>query len=98
MLPARMRARPLLIEAKPSTSTPLPNWALARTADGNDQAGSDPARQQLIGCQRPHAGSPKLIKQRLGLFQIGRVKAFGEPAVDWREKVAGFDAAALVAA
>src|ERR1700720_253837 len=37
------------------------------------------------------------IQQRLRLSQIGRVEAFGEPAVDWREKVAGFGVTALVA-
>src|SRR5215469_17750578 len=37
------------------------------------------------------------IEQRLRLSQIGRVEAFREPAVDWREKVAGFGVTALVA-
>jgi len=46
----------------------------------------------------PVAGSRQFAEQRLGLFQIGRVEAFGEPAIDWREKVAGFGAATLVAA
>jgi hypothetical protein len=31
-------------------------------------------------------------------LRIGRVEAFGEPAIDRREKVAGFGVAALVAA
>ena len=43
-------------------------------------------------------GSRQFVEQRLRLFQIGRVEAFGEPAVDRREKVAGFGVAALVAA
>jgi hypothetical protein len=38
------------------------------------------------------------LEQRLGLFQIGSVETLGEPAVDRREKVAGFSLAALVAA
>jgi len=42
--------------------------------------------------------SPQLLQQRLCLLQIGRVKAFGEPAVDRGEEVAGFGAAVLVAA
>src|SRR5437764_3463100 len=44
------------------------------------------------------AGSRQFVEQRLRLFEIGRVEAFGEPAVDRREKVAGFGVAALVAA
>jgi hypothetical protein len=32
----------------------------------------------------------QLIEQRLGLFQIERVEAFGEPAVDRSLKVSGF--------
>jgi len=43
-------------------------------------------------------GSPQLVKQRLCLFQVGRVKAFGEPAIDWRKKVARFGSTTLVAA
>jgi hypothetical protein len=35
-------------------------------------------------------------QQGLRLFQIGRAEAFGEPAVDWGEQVAGFGAAALI--
>jgi hypothetical protein len=30
----------------------------------------------------------QLVQQRLGLLQIERVEAFGEPAVDRREKIA----------
>ena len=46
----------------------------------------------------PGAASPQLVQQCLRLFQIGRIEAFGEPAVDRCEKVAGFGSAALVAA
>jgi hypothetical protein len=42
--------------------------------------------------------SCQFVEQRLCLSQIGRGEAFGEPAVDRREQVAGFGAAALVAA
>jgi hypothetical protein len=45
----------------------------------------------------PVAGSRQFVEQRLCLFEIGRVEAFGEPAVDRREEVSGFGAAALVA-
>lgn len=43
-------------------------------------------------------GSHQLVEQRLGRFEIGRAEAFGEPAVDWREKAAGFGLVILVAA
>jgi len=39
----------------------------------------------------------RLIEQRLGLFQIERVEAFGEPVVDRSEKLAGFVPPALLA-
>jgi hypothetical protein len=42
--------------------------------------------------------STKLIEQRLRLFEIRRGEAFGEPAIDRREEVAGFGATVLVAA
>src|SRR5262249_4247170 len=48
--------------------------------------------------QRESAVSREPVEQRLCLFQVGGVEAFGEPAVDRREKIAGFGAAALVAA
>src|SRR5215472_8176141 len=44
------------------------------------------------------ARSGKFVEQRLCLFEIGRAKAFGEPAIYRREEVARFGAAALVAA
>jgi hypothetical protein len=44
------------------------------------------------------SSSRQFVEQRLCLFKIGRVEAFGEPAVDRREEAAGFGAAALVAA
>src|SRR5438132_986995 len=46
----------------------------------------------------PPSSSAKLVQQRLCLFQIGGVEAFGEPAVDRREEVAGFVAPILIAA
>ena len=42
--------------------------------------------------------SAQLAEQFLRLFQIGGIEALGIPAVDRREKIAGFSAAALVAA
>src|SRR5438270_112104 len=42
--------------------------------------------------------SRQLVEQRPCFFQVLCVEAFGEPAVDRREKVAGFGGAALVAA
>ena len=40
--------------------------------------------------------SGQLVKQRLRLFQIERVKPFGEPAVDRSEKLAGLIPLALM--
>jgi hypothetical protein len=36
---------------------------------------------------------PQLFEQHLGLFQIGQVKAFGEPGIDFGEYRARFVAA-----
>jgi tetratricopeptide (TPR) repeat protein len=41
--------------------------------------------------------SSKLVKQRLGLFQIERVEALGEPAVDRSEQIVGLIPLALMA-
>jgi len=53
-------------------------------------------RTELL--RRLISSSRQFVEQRLCLSKIGRVEAFGEPAVDRREKVAGFGVAALVAA
>jgi hypothetical protein len=37
------------------------------------------------------------VQQRLRLLQVERVEAFGEPAVDRREKIAGLVLLALIA-
>jgi hypothetical protein len=42
--------------------------------------------------------SRQFFGQRLGLFQIGGVEPLGEPAVDRRERLAGFDAPTSIAA
>jgi hypothetical protein len=43
-------------------------------------------------------GSRQLVEQRLRLFEVGGVEAFGEPAVDGCQKVAGLGETALLAA
>ena len=43
-------------------------------------------------------GSRQLVEQRLCFFKIWCVEAFGKPAVDRGEEIAGFGAATLVAA
>ena len=53
------------------------------------------ARTMLIQHSHPLV---EFVEQRLCVFEIRRVEAFGEPSVDRREKVAGFGGAALVAA
>ena len=45
----------------------------------------------------PVAGSRECVEQRLCVFEIGRVEAFGEPAVKGREQVTRFDASPLFA-
>jgi hypothetical protein len=42
--------------------------------------------------------SRQLVEQRLCLFQIGGIKALGEPAVNRREQIAGFGPPPLIAA
>src|SRR6516164_1871061 len=44
------------------------------------------------------AGLAELVEQRFCLFQVGGVEAFGKPAIDRCDEVAGFDGALLVAA
>jgi len=41
--------------------------------------------------------SSQFIEQRLRLFQIGGIEAFGEPAIDLGEEIAGLVAAATIA-
>jgi hypothetical protein len=43
------------------------------------------------------ASRRQLVEQLLGLFQIERVEAFGEPAIDRSEKIAGLIPLALIA-
>ena len=59
--------------------------AMGRQPNSCAAANSGPFRNCLSGVQ--------LIEQRLGLLQIERVEAFGEPAVDRREQIAGLAAA-----
>jgi hypothetical protein len=51
------------------------------------------------GCRRDeHPGSSRqLLQQRLRLFQIERIEALGEPAVDRSEQLAGLIPLALIA-
>ena len=44
-----------------------------------------------------HQNSLSVAEQRLGLLQVERVEAFGEPAVDRREKIAGLLPLPLIA-
>ena len=46
---------------------------------------------------KDETGSRQLVEQRLGVLQDRRVEAFGEPAVDWCEKITGFGSLTLVA-
>src|SRR5262249_23267143 len=46
---------------------------------------------------KDETGSGQVIEERLGLLQVKRVEAFGEPAIDGREQVASLGALALIA-
>jgi hypothetical protein len=54
----------------------------------------------MRGCERPGCrrnersamSNGQLVEQRLGLFEIERVEAFGEPAVDRSEQITGLGA------
>ena len=56
------------------------------------------------GCSLPRAdrgsflalADRQLLEQRLGVFQIRRLEALGEPAIDGREQVVGLPALALL--
>ena len=54
-------------------------------------------RCNKIGAVSDYESGVQLIEQRLGLLQIERVEAFGEPAVDRSEKIAGLIPLALIA-
>ena len=45
-------------------------------------------------CRRVLA--PECLQQRLGLLEVGRVKALGEPAIDRRQQLVGFGPLALL--
>ena len=51
----------------------------------------------FIHNQRASKRLRQLVEQRLGVFQIGGVEAFGEPAVDRREQLACLATPALLA-
>ena len=55
---------------------------------------------ELVLTKRPFRNSlsgVQLVEQRLRLLQIERVEAFGEPAIDRGEKIAGLIPLALIA-
>jgi len=49
-----------------------------------------------LGARPALRRSGQLVQKRSGLPEIDRVKAFGEPAVDLRQELAGFGALALL--
>ena len=53
------------------------------------------AKSRVTPRSKDKTWSRQLIEQRLCLLQVQRVEAFGEPAVDRGEEVAGFGAATL---
>jgi hypothetical protein len=75
-----------------ATSALPPIATIKRTCRqvGSVPIGDIRARQRLLSCVL-------LVEQGLGLFQVERLEAFGEPAVDWREEIAGLPRLALIA-
>jgi hypothetical protein len=62
--------------------------------------GAGVEKSVVAGSKRPfrnRLSSVQLIEQRLGLLQVKRVEAFGEPTIDRREKITGFAAPVLLA-
>src|SRR5215471_3790535 len=47
-------------------------------------------------CVMTPALSAQLVQERHGFLEVRRVKPLGEPAVEWREQLAGFDPFALL--
>jgi hypothetical protein len=72
---------------------PLPTF-MATPADGRADHGTVIHASLLVMLTTV---SRQFAEQRLCVLQIGGVEAFGEPAVDRREKVAGFGPSALLA-
>src|SRR6478752_2043372 len=86
----------LLAAAKPPRRTPMLNllkgrsvW-MSRGAVSASRASRDIDRQIVLSCR-------KLVEQRLGLLQIKRIEAFGEPVVDRGEQIASLFPLVLVA-
>src|SRR5712692_9274142 len=79
---------------RPVTATALPVY-LQQTemlTDGQHRRSvPHPDLYRQLGCEGQKRGRLRIerLEQRLGLFEIGRVEAFGEPAVDRPEMVAG---------
>jgi DNA replication protein DnaC len=71
----------------PQTS---PDNSRARDGDGH-LVGKTRSRV----AERATSASPERVEQRLRFPQVRRIKTFGEPAVDGREKFSGFGALAL---
>jgi len=69
---------------RPSTSSEMCHIRICTADEGSSQK-----------CSRLHI---EPLEQRPCVCEIGRIEAFGEPAADWCDKVAGFGVATLVAA
>src|SRR6266498_995410 len=65
---------------------------LPSTSPGRPRSVQQPNRSHL---QAPSLR--QLVEQGLSLLQVESAKAFGEPGVDWSEKVAGLRSPALIA-
>jgi len=67
-------------------------WRIQMSARVNAPAGPGGGRMtksRVTSCKE-ETESRQLVEQRPGVLEDRRVKAFGEPAVDWCEKITGF--------
>ena len=73
---------------------PITGWTFIWQGGGVADVG---ARELRAICETLARSRRQLVEQGLGLLQIERIKALGEPAVDRSEKIAGLLPLALIA-
>src|SRR5262245_46378417 len=70
---------------------------IADIASSITQFGSGPNGDIPLAFHHDLGSCRQLVEQRLCLFQIERIEAFSEPAVDWSQQFAGLLRLALIA-
>src|SRR5215472_3491514 len=79
-----------------SKSITAPPPGLAPPRPGATRRSSPSGAPGIAGARGVLRLSSQLFQQRLGLLQVGGVKALGEPAIDRRQQVVSFGALALL--